>query len=165
MTIVNSTSSAHIALFYVDVSTSVVQCIFSVTEAGLYNATFSVTEASSYSHLLEVMESTFDEATSLIDASFSSSTIPLLIDQQISSEMHIDGVTLTNQARIDTYPFLVVSNVEFAFYIHLFDISLSVHAGNLTADLGKCYHRFFQHFYSFVPKWSSCIAQQHIVFD
>lgn len=165
MTIVNSTSSAHIALFYVDVSTSVVQCIFSVTEAGLYNATFSVTEASSYSHLLEVMESTFDEATSLIDASFSSSTIPLLIDQQISSEMHIDGVTLTNQARIDTYPFLVVSNVEFALYLHLFDISLSVHTGNLTADLGKRYHRFFQHFYSSVPKWSSCIARQHIVFD
>ena len=126
VTYVNSTNSGHFVLFSVDDSSSAIQCIFAVIEEGLYNVTFSVTEASSYSHILEVTVSSFDEATSLIDLSFSSSTMPLLIDQQITPEMHIDGVTLTNQARVDTYPFVVVSNVEFAFYLHLFDISLVV---------------------------------------
>lgn len=158
MTVVNSTRSSHLSLYYMDDSSSSLQYIFSVTEVGWYNITFSVTEASSYSHIFEVFESSFDESTSLVNATFSSSLMPLLIDRQISSEMHIEGITLTNQARIFTYPFLVVSGVEFALYLHLFDISLSACAGYLTKDLGECHHRLFQHLDSSLPKRNSCVT-------
>lgn len=155
MTAVNSASGSRVNIYFLDDSSSTIQFVFSISQSGVYNLTFSVTEASSFTHLLEVTVSSFEETTSLVDIAHSSSTIPLVVDTQISSEMHIEGLSLTNQARVSAFPFLVVSDVEFALYLRLFDISLIVGKVSFTADLGKQNRGFFEYLDSSLQKWSS----------
>ena len=75
------------------------------------------------SHGIEVTPSSFENGLSSVAVSDSDGVIPVLVDKEVTRGLKIEGLHLTNNATIQTSPFIVVSDVEFVVRLYLRDIS------------------------------------------
>ena len=75
------------------------------------------------SHWIEVRPSFFENGLSSVAVSDSDGVIPVVVDKEITEDLEIEGLHLTNDVTIQMSPFIVVSNVEFVVRLYLRDIS------------------------------------------